>query len=272
MFPIRDHNPSQKTPYVTYALIVVNVLVFASYWDLFSNPSALNALFAAFAMTPATITAGGDWHTMVTSMFMHGGLMHLAGNMLFLYIFGDNLEEELGHVRYLGFYLVSGLLAALAHVLSSPFSTVPLVGASGAIAGVMGGYLLLFPKARVDVLFIFIVFFKIFPVPAWIMLGIWFGLQLFNGVGVDAQAGGVAYWAHAGGFIVGVIMLLPFWASRGGPAYWRRTEGHPPHPEAQYRTVKSAIPRAGQRKNGTADTAPPARSLTEIPRSGRPRQ
>ncbi|MFD1193373.1 rhomboid family intramembrane serine protease [Seohaeicola saemankumensis] len=272
MFPIRDHNPSQKTPYVTYALIVVNIVVFASYWGMFSDPRAINALFAAFALTPATVTGGSEWHTMLTSMFMHGGLMHLAGNMLFLYIFGDNLEEELGHLRYLGFYLVSGLLAALAHVISAPFSTVPLVGASGAIAGVMGGYLLLFPKARVDVLFIFIIFFKIFPIPAWVMLGVWFGLQLFNGVGVDTQSGGVAYWAHAGGFIAGMALILPFWLNRGGPLYWRRTEGHPPHPEAQYRMVKSAIPRAGQRRNGDAPGASTARSLTDIPRSGRPRR
>lgn len=267
MFPIRDHNPSLKTPYVTYALVAVNVLVFLSYWPLMSDARAINAFYGTYAMIPAAISAGEQWQTLLTSMFLHGGLMHLGGNMLFLWIFGDNLEEELGHTRFLGFYLLSGLLAGAAHVISAPLSPVPTVGASGAIAGVMGAYLLMFPKARVDVLFIFIVFFKIFPVPAWIMLGIWFGLQLFNGVGVDPAAGGVAYWAHAGGFLVGLALIAPLWLARGGPAFWNRTHGHPPHPEAQYRMVRSSIPSAGQRRND----APPSR-LTDIPRSGRNRR
>jgi len=261
MFPIRDHNPSEKTPYVTYALIVVNVVVFFSYWPLFSDPRALNALFATYAMTPANLMQGGEWSTLVTSMFLHGGLMHLGGNMLFLYIFGDNLEEELGHTRYLGFYLLSGLLAGGAHVIAAPYSPIPTVGASGAIAGVMGAYLLMYPKARVDVLFIFIIFFKIFPIPAWIMLGLWFGLQLFSGFGGDPQAGGVAYWAHAGGFIAGIVLIAPLWLKLGGPTFWRRNEGHPPHPEAQYRVARSVIPQAGQRKNDPAKTG-----ATRIPR------
>jgi membrane associated rhomboid family serine protease len=267
MFPIRDHNPSEKTPYVTYALIAVNVVVFLSYWPQ-GDARTINAFFGTYAMIPAAVSQGEQWSTLVTSMFLHGGWMHLAGNMLFLWIFGDNLEEELGHLRFLGFYLLSGLLAGAAHVLSAPGSMVPTVGASGAIAGVMGGYLLLFPKARVDVLFIFIVFFKIFPIPAWVMLGVWFALQLFNGVGVDPQAGGVAYWAHAGGFIVGLALLLPFWLARGGPAFWSRTHGHPPHPEAQYRIVRSHIPQAG-RRNGTPSARP---DITRIPPSGRNRQ
>jgi membrane associated rhomboid family serine protease len=269
MFPIRDHNPSEKTPYVTYALIAINVLVFLSYWPLFSDPRAINALFAGYAMKPANVMAGGDWSTLVTSMFLHSGLMHLGGNMLFLYIFGDNLEEELGHLRYLGFYLLSGLLAGGAHVLSAPYSQVPTVGASGAIAGVMGGYLLMFPKARVDVLFIFIVFFKIFPVPAWLMLGLWFGFQILNGIGVDPQSGGVAYWAHAGGFVAGLVLILPLWLRLGGTAFWARNQGHPPHPEAKYRMVSSIIPRAGQRKNGTTRSNDAKTSISRIPRIGR---
>jgi membrane associated rhomboid family serine protease len=271
MFPIRDHNPSLKTPYVTYALIAVNVLVFISYWPLMSDPRAINAFFGTYAMIPASISSGADWPTMVTSMFLHGGWMHLGGNMLFLWIFGDNLEEELGHIRFLGFYLLCGVLAAVAHVISAPYSGVPTVGASGAIAGVMGAYLLMFPKARVDVLFIFIVFFKIFPVPAWIMLGIWFALQLFNGVGVDPQAGGVAYWAHAGGFLVGLALIAPVWLAQGGPAFWARTAGHPPHPEASYRQVRSAIPKAGRRKGDASRPPEPPSSPTVIPRSGRRR-
>jgi membrane associated rhomboid family serine protease len=131
--------------------------------------------------------------------------------MLFLWIFGDNLEEELGHGGFALFYLVCGIGASLAQVLADPVSAVPTVGASGAIAGVMGGYLLLFPKAKVDVLFIFVIFFKIFPIPAWIMLGIWFGLQLVSGSTIDTSNGGVAYWAHAGGFIIGFLYMIPAW-------------------------------------------------------------
>ena len=176
-------------------------------------------------------------------MFLHAGFMHLAGNMLFLWIFGDNLEEEMGHLMFLGFYVACGLGAGLIHVISAPDSMVPTVGASGAIAGVMGGYLLLYPKATVDVMIIFVSFFKVFPFPAWLMLGLWFGLQLLGGVGSDADVGGVAYWAHIGGFIVGLGLTAPLWLRLGGPAYWSRTEGHPPHPDADYAFARSNIPR-----------------------------
>ncbi|SMX33035.1 rhomboid family intramembrane serine protease [Actibacterium lipolyticum] len=240
MFPIRDHNPSERTPYVTYALIAVNILVFVSYWPLFSEPVKLQSFFFNWAMIPAAVSDGQMWHGFLTSMFLHGGFMHLAGNMLFLWIFGDNLEDELGHVRFLGFYLLSGFAAAFAQYAAEPQSMVPMVGASGAIAGVMGGYLLMFPKARVDVLFIFIIFFRIFPLPAWVMLGVWFGLQLVSGALADPETGGVAYWAHAGGFVAGLLLMLPVWMARGGQAYWTQTHGHPPHPEAQYR--RTSIP------------------------------
>ncbi len=246
MFPIRDHNPSERTPYVTYALIAINVIVFLSYWPLFNDEPALAAFFDTWAMRPVEIVNGAEPYTLVTSMFLHGGFMHLAGNMLFLWVFGDNLEDQMGHLPYLGFYLASGVGAAFGQLFADPNSVIPMVGASGAIAGVMGGYLLLFPKAKVDILIIIIVFFKIFPVPAWIMLGLWFAFQLFNGVAADAASGGVAYWAHAGGFIVGVVLALPLWIRLGGSAFWRRTEGHPPHPEAQYDT--SSIPSIGRRK------------------------
>ena len=167
---------------------------------------------------------------------------HIGGNMLFLFIFGDNLEDEMGHVGFLGFYLAGGIGAALFQVYTDPTSPVPMVGASGAIAAVMGGYLLLFPKARVDILLILIIIFRVFPVPAWLMLGVWFGLQLFNGVAADQAGGGVAYWAHAGGFVIGFALVIPIWLRRGGPAYWNRTEGHPPHPEAKYKVVRSSVP------------------------------
>lgn len=248
MFPIRDHNPSDRTPFVTYALIVTNVAVFLSYVGLFNQPAALNAFFADWSLIPARISAGQGYETLITTMFMHGGWMHLAGNMLFLWIFGDNMEDAMGHVGFALFYLASGLAAALTHVVSEPGSMIPTVGASGAIAGVMGGYLLLFPKARIDILFIFIVFFRIFQVPAWVMLGVWFGIQLFSGTTVDASMGGVAYWAHAGGFVAGLILTLPIWLRRGGPAYWSQTDGHPPHPEAEYEVTKSSIPTVRRRR------------------------
>lgn len=165
MFPIRDHNPSGQTPYVTFALIVINVAVFLWYFTQLSDWQ-LNDFFLTWGLVPARFTAGQGYETLLTSMFLHGGWMHLGGNMLFLWIFGDNLEEEMGHVGFLLFYLAAGAAAGLAQALPDPRSLVPMVGASGAIAGVMGGYLLLFPKAKVDVLFIFIIFFRIFAIPA----------------------------------------------------------------------------------------------------------
>ena len=173
--------------------------------------------------------------------------MHIAGNMLFLYIFGDNLEDMFGHFRYLLFYLFCGLLAGITHVVSDPSSMVPTVGASGAIAGVMGGYLLLFPKARVDVLIILVVYYRIISVPDWIMLGAWFAIQLFSGTAVSSDEGGVAYWAHAGGFVFGLLITVPFWLKRGGEAFWKNSLGRPPHAEAEYRWAKSSVPRVRRR-------------------------
>jgi membrane associated rhomboid family serine protease len=242
MFPLRDHNPSGITPYVTTALIAVNVAVFVLTLPLYAEPGRLMAWFDDWALVPAE----SDPATYLTSMFLHGGFLHLAGNMLFLWIFGDNLEDRMGHGGFLAFYLASGLAAGFAHTLSAPGSPVPTVGASGAIAGVMGGYLLLFPRARVDVLFIFIVIFRVLPVPAWVMLGIWFALQLANGSGTAADEAGVAYWAHAGGFVIGVVFALPVWLRNGGPAFWRRTAGHPPHPGSAWR--QSPIPAVRRRR------------------------
>jgi membrane associated rhomboid family serine protease len=169
-------------------------------------------------------------------MFLHAGLLHLAGNMLFLWIFGDNLEEALGHFGFVLLYFAAGLAAAVAQIAADPASTVPMVGASGAIAGVMGGYLLLFPRARVDVLLIFIVFYKVLTVPAWLVLGLWFALQLFSGAAAGAAEGGVAYWAHSGGFAAGLLLSAPLWLRRGGPRYWMRTHGLPEHAPTQYPT------------------------------------
>ncbi|NEY90701.1 rhomboid family intramembrane serine protease [Tabrizicola oligotrophica] len=246
MFPIRDHNPSGRTPYVTFALIALNAVVFLGYWTSLSD-FQIDRLFMTWGLVPQSLMRGEGLASIVTSMFLHAGWMHILGNMLFLWIFGDNLEDEMGHGGFLLFYLLAGLAAALAQVAMDPLSTIPMVGASGAIAGVMGGYLLLFPKARVDVLFIFIIFFRIFAIPAWIVLGVWFALQLFSGLSVPGDMGGVAYWAHAGGFAGGLILGLPAFLRRGGRSYWARTAGHPPHPQAAYPLSRSNIPRVPRR-------------------------
>jgi membrane associated rhomboid family serine protease len=180
-------------------------------------------------------------------MFLHGGLLHLAGNMLFLWVFGDNLEDEMGHLPFLAYYLAAGFASAAAQVAADPASQIPIVGASGAIAGVMGGYLLMFPKARIDVLIIIVIFFRIVPIPAWLVLGAWFTLQLFWGAATPTTDSGIAYWAHAGGFLAGIAMALPLWLRRGGPRFWSRTHGAPPHPEATYRMRASPIPRIRRR-------------------------
>ena len=233
MFPIRDHNPSGRTPCVTYALIVANVVVFLSYAGNMSDIRAINALWVDWAMIPARVSDADALHTVFTSMFLHAGPLHLAGNMLFLFIFGDNVEDTLGHGKFLLFYLACGMLAALSHLVTEPNSMVPTVGASGAIAGVMGAYLLLFPKAKVDILIIIVVIFRVLPIPAWIMLAVWFAMQFVSGLGSDPDTGGVAYWAHSGGFVAGLILAVPLWLRRGGPAFWQQTHVQPNHPEEQ---------------------------------------
>lgn len=234
MLPIRDHNPSTRTPYVTWVLIALNILVFLSYWQLFDSPRLLMSFFHEWALIPAKLAKLPNSYTLVTSMFLHGGVLHLAGNMLFLWIYGDNLEDTLGHFWFLMFYLLGGIAAGAVQVMADPWSTTPMVGASGAIAAVMGGYLVLFPKARIDILFFIIIFFRIFSLPAWIVLGIWFGIQVISGVGADPDMGGVAYWAHAGGFVAGLILILPAFLRRGGNRFWHQTHGKPPNPETKY--------------------------------------
>jgi membrane associated rhomboid family serine protease len=254
MFPIRDHNPSGRTPYVTYALVVINAAVFLAYWFGLPTDRQVNWFFytwgvvpaALFTELPAGYPPNPGWPTLLTSMFLHGGWMHLIGNMLFLWVFGDNIEDELGHLRFLGFYGLAGIAASALQIVTDPLSPIPMVGASGAIAGVLGGYLLLFPRARIDVLFIFIIIFKVFPIPAWIVLGVWFGLQLLGGFNTPSDQGGVAYWAHAGGFVAGIALMLPLWRGRGGKDYWARTHGHPPHPATQY--TRSRIPAVVRRR------------------------
>lgn len=238
MFPIRDHNPSRRRPLVTQGLIAVNIVMF-----LLTLPMVAGGewLWLQLALYPLAVTHGEAMTGMVSHMFLHAGLLHIAGNMLFLWIFGDNLEDQMGHAGFLLFYLACGLAAATAQIATEPFSPVPMVGASGAIAGVMGGYVLLFPRARVDVALILIFLIRVITVPAWLILGLWFSLQLLGGINMAQGQGGVAYWAHAGGFAAGIILTLPLFFRRGGPGFWRRSHGLPPHPETRY--TASRIPR-----------------------------
>ena len=238
MFPLRDHNPSRGTPFVTWALIALNLAIFATYFWL--PPREVALVFDEWALHPARITEGGDLHTLVSAMFLHGGPMHIIGNMLFLFIFGDNLEDHFGHLGFLLFYLVTGFVASAAQIVADPASTIPNVGASGAIAGVMGGYLLLFPRAKVDVLIVMGIITWI-AVPAWTMLGLWFGIQVVSGFAtLDQSGGGVAYWAHAGGFAAGLILTAMAWLGGRKP---HRIEGHPAHEP----TSASSVPTVRRR-------------------------
>ena len=152
MLPIRDHNPSRRTPYVTYSIIAINCVIFFSYWGDINDPQIINEFFSSWALIPYNLAKGEGLSTLITSIFLHAGILHLAGNMLFLHIFGDNLEDQMGHLGFLAFYLLSGIGASIIYYLTAPLSPIPLVGASGAIAGVMGGYLLLYPKARLSLI------------------------------------------------------------------------------------------------------------------------
>lgn len=226
MIPIRDRVPTHSFPAVNYALIAVNIIVFIFQWMAGANQEAV---IYEFALIPANVTAGldvGDVRDIFTSMFMHGGLLHIAGNMLYLWIFGDNVEDNLGKIKYLIFYLVGGAVASLAHIVSSPNSQIPTVGASGAIAAVLGAYLVLYPSAKVETFIPLGFFMRLAVLPASIVLGLWFVLQLFNGVMTlgAADVGGVAFWAHIGGFVAGVIMAFLFGNRRRAqpqPAAWQ---------------------------------------------------
>ncbi len=241
MFPIRDHNPSGRTPYVTRGLILLNVGIFLSYWLTLESDWQINIFFMNWGMVPNNLLQEDGFKTLFTHMFLHAGWMHLVGNMLFLWIFGDNMEDSFGHVGFAVFYILAGLTAAALQIAADPSSPVPMVGASGAIAGVLGGYLLLFPKARVDVLVIFLIFFRVFTIPAWVVLGVWIGFQLFQGA--TDTSDGVAYLAHVGGFVGGFVLTLPTFLKRGGARYWQSSHGLPPHPPTNYVLRKSSIPK-----------------------------
>lgn len=211
MIPLKDHNPSSRFPFVTYALIAINVAIFAYSFLALGTDAQLIDFYEQYALKPSEVTAGQELSTLITSMFLHGGIAHLLGNMWFLYVFGDNLESRLGHLPYLLFYIVSGLAATGLQVLTNVDSQIFNLGASGAIAGVMGGYILLYPKVKVDALLALGFIFQRIRIPAFVVLGLWFGYQVVSGL-IDLggpDVGGVAFWAHAGGFIAGVLLLLP---------------------------------------------------------------
>ncbi len=208
MIPLRDSQPSYSTPVVTAGLIVVNVLAFL--YEISLDPFSLNHLIAAYGVIPDRF----DPSTLVTSMFLHGGWMHLIGNMWFLWIYGDNVEDILGKAKFLLFYLLSGIAAGLVHVAFNPYSRVPTIGASGAIAGVMGAYMVKFPRSRIVTLVPIFVFLTTVEVPASIILVYWFVIQFFSGLGTIGEShlsqGGVAWFAHVGGFLAGVILIKLF--------------------------------------------------------------
>jgi membrane associated rhomboid family serine protease len=206
MIPLRDTQPSYSTPFVTVAIIIVNVMVFLHQVSL--DPYELNHFIARYAIVPDRF----QYHDLFTSAFMHGGWMHLIGNMWFLWIYGDNVEDVLGHGKYLIFYLLCAVGAGLVHVLIGPYSRVPTLGASGAIAGVMGAYMVKFPHSKIITLVPIFIFFTTMEIPALIMLLYWFALQIFSGVGSigysNVSGGGVAWFAHVGGFVAGIILIF----------------------------------------------------------------
>lgn len=220
MIPYRDHQPSSTFPIVTVALIAINVLVFLYELTLMASGN-MDPFLQQWAFIPNQLLSspGQEWITIFSAMFMHGGWAHIIGNMLYLWIFGDNIEGSMGHGLYLAFYLLAGIIATFAQVLIAPNSTVPNLGASGAIAGVLGAYLVFFPGARVDVLIPTGRIMGRAQVSAIIVLGLWIGLQILLGVtssGQVADTGGVAYFAHIGGFIAGVIAGFLYKSMRGG--------------------------------------------------------
>jgi membrane associated rhomboid family serine protease len=226
LIPLRDDTRRTGTPVVNVLLIAANALFF--FYELSLGPR-LNSFVMAAAFVPAKITAGGlgpgdlglGLQSGLLSMFLHGGWMHFLGNMLFLWIFGDNVEDRLGHARYLVFYLLSGYAATLGHFLSSPDSAVPAIGASGAISGVLGAYLFLYPQARIQTLIFFGFFARLTLVPAWVFLPLWFLIQLFSGFASlsmpNAEGGGVAFFAHIGGFVAGPVLLFLLGGGRRPP-------------------------------------------------------
>lgn len=232
MIPIQDQNPTSIKPYVNWAFILANIAVFV-YTLLngtFADPNATcatdpNNTICQYGLKPAKIISGTEYVTFLTSMFLHGGILHIGGNMLYLWIFGDNIEDQTGHLGYMIFYLASGAAASLAHIASDPSSAIPAVGASGAISGVLGAYIVRFPHARVRAIVFIGRFGQLIRLPAYLLIGFWFFYQLL--LSFLDPTGGVAYFAHIGGFIAGLlfVFLIPKKKDQvpGQPAYQQPT-------------------------------------------------
>jgi membrane associated rhomboid family serine protease len=221
MFPLYDDNPTEIFPFVTLLLMGACVAVWVYVQGAGFSPTALENSVCVFGAIPAEVMGGAGgggpcrlggltWGGLLTSMFLHGSWLHLIGNLWFLWIFGNNVEDSMGHGRFLVFYLLAGLVAAGSHVVAEPDSLLPMVGASGAISAIMGAYLLLYPRARVHTLFIIIIFIRIFPLPAWFFLLYWLSIQLASSALQGSGGGGVAFWAHIGGFAAGVLLVKLF--------------------------------------------------------------
>ncbi len=209
MFPLKDENPTRRRPVFTYALIVVNVAIFVGTL-VTGNFDQVNQ---EFGMKPKEVLAGQNLHTLFTSMFLHGGILHILFNMWYLWIFGDNIEDVLGRGKFILFYLGTGIVASLVHAFSDPGSMIPTIGASGAIAGVLGAYMLLYPWARVHTAVIFFYIIHLVMIPAVVIIGFWFVLQVISAsvLWAAGATAGVAYWAHIGGFLAGMLLILPVW-------------------------------------------------------------
>jgi membrane associated rhomboid family serine protease len=212
MMPLTDDNRGRRTtPIVTWVLIALNVVVFL--YELVLSDASLSRFFNDYGIIPQKITDGEGYLALITSMFLHGGWLHLGGNMLFLWVFGDNIEDVMGHARFIVFYLLTGIAAGLIQVLTNTDSTVPLIGASGAISGLLAAYIVCFPHGRILTGVVFGIFITTIMVPAWLMIGYWIVLQVIQGtvsLGMDADTGGVAWFAHIGGFAVGLVLVFPF--------------------------------------------------------------
>jgi membrane associated rhomboid family serine protease len=226
MFPLKDENPTEIFPLFTLLLIAANLAAWFYLQGAGMEGQELMSSVCRYGAVPAEITGQADplprglpqpcpgeslgLPAVVTSMFMHGGWLHLIGNLWFLWIFGNNIEDSMGRLRFLAFYLITGLAAAAAHIASAPGSQIPMVGASGAISGIMGAYLVLYPRVRVHTLFIIVILIRVIPLPAWVLLGYWLLIQLLAGATTSVAGGGVAFWAHVGGFAAGVLLVKPF--------------------------------------------------------------
>ena len=214
MLPLKDDNPTRRRPYVTWTLIAINVGIFVG--TLLAG--TFEQTIYAYGVRPERILKGQELHTLITSMFLHGGILHIFGNMLYLWIFGDNIEDVLGRGKFILFYLATGIVAAFSFIAVNPASNVPLIGASGAIAGTLGAYIMLWPRARVRTAVGFFYFWTLVAIPAMVVIGFWFVLQLLNAsiIWIAGAAAETAYMAHVGGFIAGILLILPVWLKRRG--------------------------------------------------------